>query len=211
MRRPFDDFCTVVPLCALLAIVPGCGDDDPVPGDDAGAGGSSSGGESSTGGSATGGRSSTGGRPGSTGSCDANITVDGDTFQAVKCTASASGLVNSTYQIVVSLAFNTIASGPVRSVLFSLTDESSGDHVKTYPVGLDVPSSNATYDSPTAVGDFWSTTDGPNNIVGSGNVDLTVFDATAGVSGTYDVVVKKGSEEKTVTGSFSGVPVMISR
>ena len=150
-----------------------------------------------------------GGRPGADGSaagaCPLTLT-DGTTYNAVSCDVSGfESFASGVYQIQISARFNT--NQPIRSVNFTLNDhdDASETHVKTFPVGTDRPSVNASY--AVTFQDKWNTLE-QTNVVGSGSFVVTEYDrASKLISGSYDILVKQGAASKTITGVLTHVPM----
>lgn len=154
-------------------------------------------------------RSSEGGSDGSIGGCPFTLTVDGETYDALRCQlqggpTSAAHL----YQIDLSAQFND-TPGMIRSVSFTLRDDTDTAHDHDYVVGADSlhPSVDATY-IPTSLDPGFSTLAGSAE-VGSGNFTVTRYDAINKIfSGSYSIVVKQGTDEKTITGTITNAPMI---
>jgi hypothetical protein len=171
------------------------------PTDDGGSGGASAsgaGGSGAPGGSGAGDGSASG-------ACPLTLTDD-TTYNAVACNVKGfESFSAGLYQIQISARFNT--SQPIRAVNFTLNDLDLPEetHVKTFPVGTEKPSVNATY--LVTFQDQWGTL-AQTAVVGSGSFTVTEYDrANKLISGSYDIVVKQGSASKTITGALTQVPM----
>ncbi len=177
-------------VVALFVFACGCGG-----GTGAGPGGDA--GSSPTGGATTG------------GTCPLTATVDGTTYTAVSCTAHGEPtFAPGVYKLVISAPFNKINtnSGHIRSLFIVLTDNEdapAATHLKTFTVSAENPGASAVYN--VTQFDSWSTLDGSAN-VGSGSFTVTEYDKAAKViSGTYNIVVKQGTNSKTISGTLTHV------
>ncbi len=146
-----------------------------------------------------------GGDGSTTGACPLSLT-DGMTYNAVSCDVSGSeSFAAGVYQIQIAARFNT--SQPIRSVNFTLNDhdDASETHIKTFAVGTERPSVNASY--AVTFQDKWNTLE-QTNVVGSGSFVVTEYDRGGKlISGTYDIVVKQGAASRTITGVLTHVPM----
>ena len=140
--------------------------------------------------------------------CPFTLSVDGETYNAVKCQlqggpTSAAHL----YQIDLSAQFND-TPGKIRSVQLTLRDDTETPHDHGYTVTMDTmaPSVDATY-YPTSLDPGWSTL--ANAVeVGSGSFKITSYDtAMKLISGTYSFQVKQGANVKTITGTLDNAPM----
>ncbi|HET9992239.1 MAG TPA: hypothetical protein VFQ65_27095 [Kofleriaceae bacterium] len=148
------------------------------------------------------------GTDGSIGGCPFTLSVDGATYDAVRCQlqggpTSAAHL----YQIDLSAQFND-TPGMIRSVELTLRDDTDSAHAHDYVVGADSlhPSVDATY-YPTSLDAGFSTLAGTAE-VGSGTFTVTGYDTASKIfSGSYSITVKKGTDAKTITGTITNAPM----
>jgi hypothetical protein len=196
-NAPLRHFLLLGLVCATFTFA-GCKDPtdgDPSPGSNAGSSGAAA--SVGAGGSGAGGSAS--------GACPLTLT-DGTTYSAVSCDANGfESFAAGIYQIQIAARFNT--NQPIRSVNFTLNDDDLPEetHVKTFPVGTEKPGVNASY--AVTFMDKWGTLD-RTAVVGSGSFTVTEYDrANKLISGSYDIVVKQGTESKTITGELTQVPM----
>ena len=141
--------------------------------------------------------------------CPFTLAVDGHTYDALECQlqggpTSAAHL----YQIDLSARFND-TPGMIRSVMFTLRDDTDTTHDHDYVVGADSlhPNVDATY-YPTSLDPGYSTLAGSAE-VGTGTFTVTRYDTTNKiVSGSYSIVVKNGADEKMITGTITNAPMI---
>lgn len=145
---------------------------------------------------------------GSVAGCPFTLSVDGETYDAVKCQlqggpTSAAHL----YQIDLSAQFND-TPGMIRSVQFTLRDDTDTPHNHEYVVTADStrPSVDATY-FPTSLDPGWSTLVDAEE-VGTGSFQVTSYDVVGRrISGVYSIQVIQDAEAKTITGMLENAPM----
>ncbi len=166
-----------------------------------------------------GGGTPSGSSDGATGSaasgCPLTLTADGKTYNAVSCVVQGAKTFSAgLYKVSISAAFDTAATAiehRIRSVSFGLNDgdEASATHVRNFPVSVENPGVTATYN--VTQFDSWATLNGPMVNIGSGSFTVTEYDrVNKYISGSFDIVVKKGAESKTITGSLTHVPMKVA-
>ena len=99
-----------------------------------------------------------GGADGAVGGCPLTLTVDGETYNAVKCQLQGGPTAAAhLYQIDLEAQFND-TPGMIRSVQFTLRDDTETPHDHGYTVTTDTtaPSVDASY-FPTSLDPGWST------------------------------------------------------
>jgi hypothetical protein len=145
---------------------------------------------------------------GSVDGCPFTLTVDSETYNALKCQLQGGPTAAAhLYQIDLSAQFND-TPGMIRSVEFTLRDDTDSTHDHAYTVGAGAmePSIDATY-VPTSLDPGFSTLSGAAE-VGTGTFNVTNYDTVGRLfSGSYSITVKKGAEEKLITGMITNAPM----
>lgn len=140
--------------------------------------------------------------------CPFTLTVDGTTYDAVDCQLQGGPTAAAhLYQIDLAAEFDR-TPGHIRSVQFTLRDDTDTPHDHAYVVGADSlhPSVDATY-YPTSLDPGYSTL-ANGAAVGSGTFTVTAYDTTHRTfSGTYSIVVAQGAVQKTITGTITNAPM----
>lgn len=150
-----------------------------------------------------------GGADGSVDGCPFTLTVDAVTYDAVRCQLQGGPTAAAhLYQIDLAAQFNTTL-GMIRSVQFTLRDDTDTPHVHDYIVGADPlqPSVDASY-FPTSLDPGFSTlADG--DVVGSGRFTVTRYDETQRLfSGVYSIMVLHDADSKQITGTITDAPLL---
>lgn len=161
------------------------------------------------GGGGGGGTTDAGGGDTGGGGCPLTLRVDGVTYTAITCQAQgfktvAAGL----YQIDFAAQFNRDPPR-IRSIAFTVRDSDdapTASHVRDYDASQSNPGADATYHE-TSLDPGWSTLASAVK-VGSGTLTLTRYDRAARrMSGTFSIVALKGTDAKTLEGSFTDLPL----
>jgi hypothetical protein len=144
------------------------------------------------------------------GGCPFSLTVDGTTYNAITCQGNGVNTVASgLYQFDLAAQFSNAAPN-IRSIALTIRDSdttATATHLLTYDASQSNPGCDATYHE-TSLDPGWSTL-AAGAKVGSGTLTLTKYDRAAKlVSGTFTITALKGTDSKTLTGSFTDMPMM---